>query len=230
MSVDDGAATVEDEARGLAEAEVRLDPWGPLQRFSRKVGRGVRIWFDGCPIVPIKPLDTGVDRRIDLDALAKKSQWVGGVKMPRVKTAEEYPLALEEQMRDVERQFILRNLDRYEMAVDLDEPLPLDKTTVEYANIEAAMSQARDYEHKAPELLEFFLLDAVKDELRWRHRYTHVLRWSHAFGAEVKKHITGPVWKYDSDAPETAHLARAIADEIAGRVRPPEDEPPELGA
>jgi len=217
--------TPEDEAIGLVDGDVRLDPFEPHARFARWVGGGgIRIWFDRCRILPFEPIDTGVDRRIDLEAIARKGTWVGNVKNPRPKTPEEYPLELEEQMRDLERQFILRNLDRYEMFIDPDEPLPLDKKTVEYANIEAAMAEARDYEHKPPELLDVLILDAVKDEIRWRHRFTTEMRWDRRFGAEVRKHVTGPLWKYDPEAPESAQVARAIEDEISGRTRAPEDE------
>jgi hypothetical protein len=216
---DDSAQAASSEPVGLAEDAVRLDPFTPREAFARGLGgAGIRTWFDRCRVMPLEPIDTGVDRRMDLESIAKQSTWVGKVKPPREKTREEYPLQLEEQMREVERQFILRNIGRYEMFVDPDEPLPLEKDKVERPSITTALAGAREYDHKPPEMLDAISLDAVRAELAWRRRFTRELVWNRRFGAEVRKHVTVPLWKFDPEDPESADVVAAIEAEILGRV------------
>lgn len=200
---------------GLGEAEVALDPFTPRLAFAARFGASIRTWFDRCRVEGITPIDTGVDRRIDLDAIVSHSAWVGSVKAPRPKTQEEYPLELEEQLREVERQFILRNLARYELDIDPDEPMPLDRHNIERPSIEGVLDASR-YAYEPPELLEETLLDAVKSEMAWRREFTRTMRWERHFGSEVKKHYSGPLWKYD---PDTAEAARAKADAAAAGDR-----------
>lgn len=196
---------------GLGEAEVALDPFTPRLAFASRFGAAIRTWYDRCRVEGITPIDTGVDRRIDLEAIASHGAWQGSLKSPRPKTQEEYPLELEEQMREVERQFILRNLARYELFIDPDEPMPLDRQSVARPSIERVLDASR-YAYEPPELLEATLLDAVKSEMAWRREFTREMRWERHFGSEVKKHFTGPLWKYD---PDVAEAERARADAAA---------------
>lgn len=204
------------EAVGLVDADVRIDPFSAREAFARHVRRAsIRTWFDRCRIEALEPIDTGVDKRIDLDAIVERSGWEGSVKSPREKTREEYPLEVEEQMREVERQFILRNIGRYEMFVDPDEPLPLEEDRIDKPSIESLMADARDYAHEPPELIDELSLDAVRHELGWRRRFTRELRWNRRFGAEVQKHVQIPLWRYDPEDPESADTVAAIEAEIA---------------
>jgi len=213
---DSAVTTASSDAVGLLDEDVRLDPFTPREVFAREHlgGARIRTWFDRCEVEALEPIDTGVDKRIDLDAIVEKSGWQGSVKSPREKTREEYPLELEEQMREVERQFILRNIGRYEMFVDPDEPLPFEEDRIDKPSIESAMSEARDYQHEAPELLDTLSLDAVRSEIDWRRRFTRVMQWNRRFGAEVQKHVQTPLWKYDPEDPEAAATVAAIEAEI----------------
>ncbi|TNF38481.1 MAG: hypothetical protein EP329_00285 [Deltaproteobacteria bacterium] len=213
-----GAASSEAaEAVGLVDADVRIDPFSAREAFVRHVhGAAIRTWYDRCRVEPLEPIDTGVDKRIDLDAIVKKGGWQGSVKAPREKTREEYPLELEEQMREVERQFILRNIGRYELFVNPDEPMPFDHDRFDKPSIDAAMAEARDYQHEPPELLAALSLDAVREEIDWRRRFTREMRWNRRFGAEVQKHVQTPLWKFDPEDPEAAATVAAIEAEITG--------------
>jgi len=167
------------------------------------------------PIEPMQIVDTAVDRRMDLDAIFAHGDWVGLVKPTRTKSRDELPAEVEEQMRELERQFILRNLGRAERFADPDEALPYEHSTVERLNLADAVATTRMERHAEPPLLDEMMIDTLRAEVAWRHHYMREMRWERHFGFEVRQAWTGPMWKFDPDDPEAQAALKAKPEPAA---------------
>lgn len=186
------------------------------QRVSR---RRVRTIADN-PLLALRPIDVSVDKKMDLDAIFAAAGWVGAVKPVRARPKEDYPPQLEEQMKELERQFILRNLGRMVRDEDPDEPLPFTTEVVERPKIGGLLEGAKMQRHEQAELLGEMNIDRVRAELAWRREFQRQLDWSRLFSADSRVDFKGPAWKFDPDDPEIVAKAQARAE--AAALAPPE--------
>ncbi len=209
---------------GAWRDHVTIDPFAKAVAFMTDVFDGHIVSFaDRSPIQPIEPLDTKVDRRMDLDAIIDaQSSWEGAVKAPRTMRDDELSHEVTDQMREKERQFILRNIGRKEMFNDPDEPLPFEATEVDVAIIEGVLDEIRSLTYEPPPLIDDMTLDTVRDNLKWRKRFTRELQWERHFGHEVAANVEGPLWRYDPDA-VVEEEASDVDDAAAAAERPRTD-------
>ncbi len=188
-------------ARGLDEAQVRLDPFAAGLRFAARVAEPrILTAADRPGIRAVRRMDADVEGRMDLDQIERWREWAGALREARPMNPGGLPAEVEEPMREKERQFILRNLGRAERIVDPDGPLPYTTEFVEWPTIEDAYARTRGYAHQTPRMLEQSNLDVVRSELAWRRRMHRGIKWGERFGHEVKQTLTGPMWKHDPEA------------------------------
>lgn len=190
--------------------------------FARHVSRRrVRTIADN-PLLELRPIDVSVDKKIDLDAIFAASGWVGAVKPVRARPKEDYSPQLEEQMKELERQFILRNLARYVRYDDPDEPMPFTTELIERPKLDGLLKDAKMKRHEQPELMDEMNLDRVRAELMWRREYHRTIDWGRQFAADSRIDFKGPAWKFDPDDPEIVAKAQARAE--AAAAAPPGDD------
>lgn len=172
-----------------------LDPFSRHRSFQRAVRGGqVPMSFDRFLRDRGRPIDTKVDKHFDLDAFGRPMK--AFVKEPRPKQPHEYPEGLEDRMReDLERQFILRNLMRYVVDIDKDDPLEYRRTEVGGGLKATPEIQLRE-RYRPPELLNELTLDRVAEDQRWRHEIRDVIQWETYFCREIKEDFKGPLWKH----------------------------------
>ncbi|MFT7583482.1 MAG: hypothetical protein ACI9MR_005169 [Myxococcota bacterium] len=201
MRATGGGLSVDDEGTGVLPDgfEMTIDPSRIWSSFSdHLLGRAIVIWFDRCEIQPMEPIDTGIDSRMDLDAIVQHSTWQGTFVAPRVKTQDELSHEVEEQMRQIERQFILRNLGRAERYTDPKDPLPLDRETVERSSVESPdLNEIRKLKYSQPDFGNDSSIEYVRGELDWRRKLYAELPWGDHFSVEVNATFDGPLWQRD---------------------------------
>lgn len=179
-----------------------MDPFTPRLRFVDAVTGGrPRTWYDRCRIEPLEPLNTRVDSFIDMEALEAIATWQGCRKSPTEMAPEAYPSALEEQLREVEPQFILRNIGRAERWTDSEEPLEFERREVALGIEAPELEEVRRAKHAPPDLMDTMMLDLVQAEIAHRRFLFVESDWTRHFGRELKETITGPLWRHDPDAP-----------------------------
>lgn len=176
--------------------DIWIDPFTPHLAFAERALRAARdVRPRGARIDPPEPLDTRVDRFVDLDALEALAEWQGLARPARTMSDEEYPSDLEEAMDEREPQFNLRNIPRAERYADPDERLAYDRDRFEYGLHVEGVGEDRRWEHEPPELLEEMNLDAVRAQLAWRRWYSNEARWERYFSKEIRTHTDGPLWR-----------------------------------
>jgi hypothetical protein len=179
--------------------EVSIDPFGPLLTFLGRLGPTLETCFDRSPIQPMRPIDTRIDRLVDLEALARLAEWKGVVRPTRPMKAEAVPGAAVDQMKECEPQFILRNLDRVERDTDLKEPLPHTRVALK-AGIHAVEPLAPSGRlFRRPELLEGTSLERVAQHQRAWRKLRDDEEWERRFCKEIREFHKGPLWAYDPD-------------------------------
>jgi len=195
---------------------VALDPFARHRGFAGSVRAGrLRSKFQWFLDKWKDPIDVRADKILDLAAFGKVPHQF--LKMPRTKRNDEFPEGYEDRLKkDVERQFILRNLMRYVKTIDKGDPLEFEKRAVGVKIDLDTRAHLKDLHRKA-ELLAKLGTDHVRHELAWRHRMLEVMQWEQYYSAEIKQDFPGPLWKH---APETNPIpAKRIDDaEAAAQV------------
>lgn len=122
----------------------------------------------------------------------------------RERRGREFPVRLVEPASDVAAgleqkvpQFFLRNVGRFERAEE--DPLPLAVSGVPRIDLEALRAQVRRY--RPPEMLRRWNLDEVLWLRALIRRVVFQEDWRRRFGREIKRHVRGPLFRYDPDAP-----------------------------
>lgn len=182
-----------------SEAELeRFDPFARHRGFAKWVRTGkLRSTFQWFIDSWKEPIDVRADKILDLQAFGKGP--APFLKMPRPKKASEYPEGLEDRLKkDLERQFILRNLMRFVKTVNKDDPLEFERKPAGVKLELDARAHLADL-HRTPELLDELGVDHVRHELAWRHRFLEVMQWERYYCKEIKDEFQGPMWKHDPD-------------------------------
>jgi hypothetical protein len=188
--------------------EVTIDPFARHRGFAGWVRTGkLRTSFQRFLEHMREPIDVRADRILDLAAFGQVPHQF--LKMPRPKRPDELPEGFEDRMKDLERQFILRNLRRFVKTVDRNDPLEFEKKEVGVKLDLDTRKHLADL-HRRPELLGDTGLEQVRNELAWRHRFLEVMQWERYFCKEIKDDFDGPLWKHD---PETNPIQAKAADE-----------------
>lgn len=175
-----------------------FDPFARHRGFAKWVRTGkLRSTFQWFIDAWREPIDVRADKILDLQSFGKGPALF--LKMPRPKKANEYPEGLEDRLKkDLERQFILRNLMRFVKTVNKDDPLEFERKPAGVKVELDARAHLQDL-HRTPELLEDLGVDHVRHELAWRHRFLEVMQWERYYCKEIKDEFQGPMWKHDPD-------------------------------
>lgn len=213
MASGEPAAVAREQAGEVVDGpfEVTLDPFARHRTFAGWVRTGkLRSSFEWFLEKWREPIDVRADKILDLAAFGKAPH--AFLKMPRKKRPDEFPDGYEDRLKkDVERQFILRNLMRYVKTVNRDDPLEFDKKPVGVKVDLDARAHLRSL-HRAPELLDDLGHDHARHELDWRRTMHDVMQWEEWFCKEIKEDFSGPLWKHDPvKNPVKAKVADAAA-------------------
>jgi len=189
--------------------EVVMDPFARHRSFAGWVRTGkLRSTFQWFLDRWREPIDVRADKMLDLAAFGRVPHPF--LKMPRPKRNDELPDGHEDRLKkDLERQFILRNLMRYVKTVNKDDPLEFEKRAVGVKIDLDTRAHLKDLHRKA-DLIDELGVEHVKHELAWRHRMLEVMQWERYFCAEIKEDFQGPLWKHD---PETNPIRAKFTDE-----------------
>jgi hypothetical protein len=186
-----------------------FDPFERHLRFAGSTAAGGLPRAAGEPaITPIAPLDTGLDKLVDLDALERLQGWKGALLPPTPMADDKYPDDLVDRLKEREPPFVLRNLPRVERLVDPDAKLETERIAVTMGL--AAAGDRPVVRVDPPELLGATSLDAVRERhsfLRW---YMRGIRWPRHFSKELRETWEGPFWRYDPDAPPPASTSGEV--------------------
>lgn len=183
--------------------ELTLDPFTAHRAFGERVGvRPPRVADDRGGMPCMRPMDPRPERMIDLDELERIAAFQGLRPDVREKPDHEYPVELEEAMRDCEPQFILRNLDRVERDADPDDPLEYERERFAYGLDVEGADEARHLEFERPTFLERLNVDRVRERLAWRRWLYDEVEWEQHFCREIKEEAPGPLWKHGPYAHE----------------------------
>lgn len=207
-----GAVTTPaDGPLGLTAPEVTIDPFTRHRSFAGWVRTGkLRSTFQWFLDQWREPIDVRADKILDLKGFGKPPH--AFLKMPRNKRPDEFPDGYEDRLKkDLERQFILRNLMRYVKTVNRDDPLEFEKKPVGVKVDLDARAHLKDL-HRTPELLDDLGHDHARHELEWRKTMHDVMQWEEWFCKEIKEDFAGPLWKHDPvKNPVKAKVADAAA-------------------
>lgn len=191
-------AETDPEDDGSGEVEVTLDPFRRHRGFARyacrgHVENGLQRFLDSIR----EPIDVRADKVLDLKRFGQAMH--AFLKMPRKKRKDELNSDTEDRMKDLERQFVLRNIKRFVKTVNKDDPLEFKREAVEVAKMDIdALAHMKDL-HRKPELLDNMGVDHVRGEITWRQHYRDVMQWERYFCREIKADFPGAIWKHDPD-------------------------------
>ena len=177
------------------------DPFTPRLAFAEKRGMSLRTAGDRVGIKPLKPIDTRADKFLEIDELEKLAAFHGLFRAPVEQSQDDYPEHIEEALGNVEAQFILRNLARAVRMVDPDERLELEFVDSGRTNIATALTDSRSAKIERVELLEEMTPQLVGNHRSFIKNLYDDTAWERHFSREIKETITGPIWRYDPDAP-----------------------------
>lgn len=181
-------------------AVLDLDPFTPRVAFAEARGATVKTWFENCQIAEFVPLDTRADKLVDLDKLAELTEFEGLIRRPTVMAEEDYPFNVSEAMRELEPQFVLRNLARVERLGDPEDQLPFEREKFEAGLNEDPFAEVRAQRYTPPEWLEDMNLGRVIENRSFMKGLYHETNWERHFSREIKADHAGPMWTYDPDA------------------------------
>lgn len=215
------AEVVDPAPSGPSESELAsFDPFARHRGFAGWVRTGkLRSTFQWFIDSWKEPIDVRVDKILDLQSFGRGPSLF--LKTPRPKKASEYPEGLEDRLKkDLERQFILRNLRRFVKTINKDDPLEFERKPAGVKLELNARAHLQDL-HRTPELLDGLGVDHARAELEWRHRFLEVMQWERYFCKEIKDEFQGPLWKHD---PDTNPIQSKSIDEAASSVKVAEGE------
>lgn len=197
------------------------DPFAPHLRFASHTGMRLRPWMERPGPRPLEPIDTQADKLVDFDALEALASFRGLFKVPVEMHPDNYPSSIQDQMRELEPQFILRNLGRVERMNEGQKRLPVERHRPAPGIDIDAIAQLRLARYESPELLDETNLDVVSGLTAFRRRLYRDVRWERHFSREIREDFEGPMWRYQP--PEDAPTAPAAQADVGSSV------PDELG-
>ncbi len=193
-------AVAEVEAQGRAAmmaammAAITIDPFEPHLRFAnrfRPFAQGSTRFADS-----MKPsIDVKVDKVLDLSKFGR--EFKGFYKPVRLKAAEEIKDEFEERRRNLEPQFILRNLGRVVKEIEPGAPLDFKRVRSAVKSLESPPDMSKLY--AAPAFLPAMGHDHAREERKWRRYMLEEMDWNRYFSREIKEKIAGPLWAHDPD-------------------------------
>ena len=182
------------------EAEFTLDPFTPRLAFVDRCSATLKTAGDSEYFQPITPIDTTVDRFIDVDKLEKLAMFQGLFQPPSQKPESDFPEETTEALANREPQFILRNLARMVKHADPDEPLELDRLPSGRVNVATSLEESRNAKLDRPELLEEMTTAFMQARRSFIKNLYQETRWEEHFCREIKEDFDGPIWRYDPSA------------------------------
>jgi len=194
---------------------------------DRLIGRA-RHWWRLHPMIPwllrketfdaYRPLEVEPDH-ISAWVVQRNAFEETYARPVRAMKPDEYPSDLEDRITsDLMPQFTLRNLDRAEKDVYLEDPLELRRIKGIGGEIHSALSESRDAKLAKVSFQSVWTLDLVT---RLRETFRRILQeepWELRFGREIRDTLQRPLWRY---FPEGVH-----ADDMPGVVLGPVPVPP----
>jgi len=199
---------------------VTHDPFEPHLRFAGRTGMRLRPWMDRPGPRPLEPIDTHADKFVDFDVLEALASFRGLFKLPVEMHPDNYPSSVQDQMRELEPQFILRNLGRVERMDEGQGRLPLQHDRPAPGIDIDAIAELRSARYEPPELLEETNLDVVSSLTAFRRHLYRDVRWERHFSREIREDFDGPMWRYEPPPEEPAeappHGDGSPGDEPAG--------------
>lgn len=198
---------------------VAHDPFEPHLRFASHTGMRLRPWMERPGPTPLEPIDTRADKLVDLDALEALASFRGLFKAPVEMHPDSYPSAVQDQMRQLEPQFVLRNLGRVERVDEGQGRLPMKRDRPAPGIDIDAVARLRLARYEPPTLLEETNLDFVTGLTAFRRHLVREVRWERHFSREIREDFEGPMWRYQppEDAPQSALSADAAGGEASPR-------------
>ena len=183
-----------------ADESLELDPFsGHVAFASSMAGARATALARLDAIRPLDPLDTTIDKLVDLEALEALASFGGLLRLPRTRASEELDDDITEALGECKAQFHLRNLGRAERFVDLDEPLPLEPVERE-SGLPGASESTESLMARLPSaLITSTSVAAVREFQGDRRSLFEETAWNEHFSKEIKADATGPLWAPSQD-------------------------------
>ncbi|MEZ4265042.1 MAG: hypothetical protein R3F39_01600 [Myxococcota bacterium] len=191
-------ATPDDAAApATPDGETGWDPFAGHEAFaSRGPGRESQALAESRVRMRLpEQMESRVRPLMDPDALEALIHWQGVVAHPTVRDKADYPNDLHEALENCEAQFILRNIPRYELWRDPNEPMAYTRSAVEYGLRVPGANEVRELRVEPVELLDVMSTDTLRDETRLRRVLRTGVEWARCFGKEASVDISGPQWR-----------------------------------
>lgn len=174
--------------------------WDPFAAHVAFAGRGLGVQAEALAKSRVRMrlpevMESRVRSLMDEALLEALMNWQGVVAHPTARDKADYPNDLHEALENCEAQFILRNIPRYELWCDPNEPMAYERKQVEYGLQGQGVNEVRELRFEPVVLLEVMNGDTVRDELRLRRVLTAEVEWARCFGQEASKDISGPQWR-----------------------------------
>lgn len=191
-------------AHGDESAEVATGEgggaWDPFAAHVAFAGRVLGVQSEAMADTRVRMrlpevMESRVRSLMDEAALEALIHWQGVVAHPTARDKADYPNDLHEALENCEAQFILRNIPRYEMWRDPNEPMAYERKLVEYGLRVPGANEARELRFEPVVLLEVMNSATLREELRLRRVLTGEVEWARCFGQEASKDMTGPQWR-----------------------------------
>lgn len=199
---------------GSVEGEQASLPWDPFlrhERFGLACGpKEPTPWLKGFLAELREPIDVSADKRLNLEHIGQDMPTA--YKEVRLKKRQEMNDDLDDRMKhDLERQFVLRNLNRVVKDVYKGDPLEFEYRRVELAQLDFQYRQYLEDMHHRPELIDELGSQLMGAELRWRKKMRDDMPWEEHFSREIREDFDGPMWKHD---PKAHPVASKRADDM----------------
>lgn len=189
------------DARGLeGEGAVSMDPFTPRLAFIDRVSPRLATLGEERSMKPLEPIDTTVDSFLDIEKLERLAAFQGCFRSPRSQSVDELPEEVSEALKNLEPQFILRNLSRAVRDVDPSEPLAMEMADTGRVNMGDVLQDSRTARIERVDLLESLTPEFMASQHATMRTLVQKTRWEEHFSREIKEDFQGPIWKYDPHA------------------------------
>lgn len=179
------------ERRGLAEADVRLDPFTVHLDFAGPVGPQIVGWYGYCDINPIEPPVAFDETVVDFERLEAFKEWAESFSGPREMHEGELPPEMEDQLMEVEPQFNLRNLGRVEKEAD-----PENLEDLEHPLTELGMPPVEPVEMHGGVIFKETGAPFLYRYHKWTRWLINKAEWDFRF-AKDRRDTKGGLWLFD---------------------------------
>lgn len=177
-----------------------------------------RRWGQRAAVRPIPILDPRPDRllrSLQLVRQADSGARPGLIKAVKERSADQYPAELAGQLECLEPQFILRNIPRVERFTE--ERLEFDRSRLMARDWHGLVAAVHAQRHAPPVLIDELNMARVAAYRDGVRRLFFETDWTRHFGAELRRVVDGPLWRYDPDAPGQDAPGRGKTTDDTGR-------------